>query len=162
MFSWPAMTSYMVTSYDLYGGHRLAVALDSLTNRIWIVTFIIYHFIYYLSWFTFFRFIYFLSWIYRDFIYHLSRFIMDVENRLKRSAIVNICIKWFVTLPWEQCHSSATKGHRNLSLAELLLKGLRVSYTKNKIRLLSQKNVACSQEKLCVVWGDIPPGAGEG
>ena len=25
------MTSYMMTSYDLYGGHRPAVALDSLS-----------------------------------------------------------------------------------------------------------------------------------
>ena len=28
----------MMTSYDLYGGHRLATALDSLPNRIGIVT----------------------------------------------------------------------------------------------------------------------------
>ena len=37
-FSWPAMTSYMMTSYDLPGGHRPAVALDLLMNCIWIVT----------------------------------------------------------------------------------------------------------------------------
>ena len=30
MFSWPVMTSYMMMSYDLYGGHRSAVVLDSL------------------------------------------------------------------------------------------------------------------------------------
>ena len=86
MFSWPVVTSYMMTSYDLYGGNRPAVALASLPD------------------------VFVLS--------RIARFIMHVEKQLKRSTTVNTCIKLDATWPWQQGHSSPTKGHMNLPLTD--------------------------------------------
>ena len=99
-FSWPAMTSYLTTSYDLFGGHRLPVALDACHTALESSL--------------------------------ITRFITDVEKQVEIFTPENICINRVVTWPWEQGESSTTKGHRNVPLADLVQKDLKVSYAKTQ------------------------------
>ena len=77
---------------------------------------------------------------------------MNVEKQQKRSTTWNICIKLVVTWPWELGCSSATKVHKTCHLQTLCKRVLK--WDMQNIRPLTQKNVACGQEKLC--GGGLP------
>ena len=62
---------------------------------------------------------------------HLNRHRLFIYHRCwkqeERFGTGNICINWVVTGPWEQCHSSTTKIHRNLPRTELIEGSWKVS-----------------------------------
>ena len=77
----------------------------------------------------------------------MTKFIMDVENQVKIFTTGNLCTNWVITWPCEHGHSWTTKGLTNLSLADLVKKGWKISFAENQTCIL--KSVACSQE---IVW----------
>ena len=79
----------------------------------------------------------------------MAGFIMDVKKHVERLTTGNFCINWVVTWPSEQGHSSTIKGNRNLPLADIVLRGWKVSCGKKTD--LCHKTVACNQENK-TVW----------
>ena len=50
----------------------------------------------------------------------VARFIFNVANQVRIFATGNTCLNLLTTWSWQQGHSLATKGHRNLPLADLV------------------------------------------